>query len=85
MNMIRANIIFPKDLLLKVDKLVGPGKRSAFLAESVRKHLDQINFAKVARESVGILDIKDYPHFSTSGKVRAYIRSLRKSNDVRNK
>lgn len=83
MNMIRANIIFPKALLSEVDKLVGPGKRSAFLAESVRKHLDQIKFAKIARESVGLLDPKTYPHFSTSGKVKTYIRSLRKSNDSR--
>ena len=83
MNMIRANIIFPKDLLSEVDKLVGPGKRSAFLAESVRKHLSQINFAKVARESTGLLDPKVYPQFSTSGKVKTYIRSLRKSNDSR--
>lgn len=83
MNMIRANIIFPKDLLSEVDKLVGPGKRSAFLAASARKHLKQINFAKVARESVGILDPKAYPHFSTSEKVRSYVRSFRKDNDVR--
>lgn len=83
MNTVRTNITFPKDLLLEVDRLVGEGKRSAFLAESVRKHLDQINFAKVARESVGILDHKSYPYFSTSEKVRSYIRSFRKSNDVR--
>ncbi len=83
MNTVRTNITFPKDLLLAVDRLVGEGRRSAFLAESVRKHLDQINFAKVARESVGILGPKAYPHFSTSGKVRSYIRSFRKSNDLR--
>ncbi len=83
MNTVRTNITFPKDLLLEVDRLVGAGRRSAFLAESVRKHLDQINFAKVARESVGILDHKIYPHFSTSGKVRSYIRSFRKKNDLR--
>lgn len=83
MNTVRTNITFPKDLLLAVDRLVGEGKRSAFLAESVRKHLNQINFAKVARESVGILDSKAYPHFSTSKKVRSYIRSFRKSNDSR--
>lgn len=83
MNTVRTNITFPKDLLLAVDRLVGEGKRSAFLAESVRKHLNQINFAKVARESVGILDSKTYPHFSTSKKVRSYIRSFRKDNDLR--
>lgn len=83
MNTVRTNITFPKDLLLEVDRLVGEGRRSAFLAESARKHLDQINFAKVARESVGILDHKTYPHFSTSEKVRSYIRSFRKKNDSR--
>lgn len=83
MNTVRTNITFPKDLLLAVDRLVGEGRRSAFLAESVRKHLNQINFAKVARESVGILDSKTYPHFATSKKVRSYIRSFRKKNDSR--
>lgn len=83
MNTVRTNITFPKDLLLEVDRLVGEGKRSAFLAESVREYLARIKFAKIARESVGILDPKTYPHFSTSKKVRAYLRSFRKNNDLR--
>lgn len=83
MNTVRTNITFPKDLLLEVDKLVGEGRRSAFLAESARKYLAHLKFAKVARESFGILDHKTYPHFATSKKVRTYIRSFRKNNDVR--
>ncbi len=83
MNMVRANITFPKDLLLRVDKLVGEGKRSAFLAESVRDYLARLNLAKIAKESKGILDPKDYPQFSTSKKVTSYIRNLRKKNDIR--
>ena len=83
MNTVRTNITFPKDLLLEVDKTVGYGKRSAFLAESVRKYLAHLKFAKVARESFGVLGYKTYPQFATSKKVRTYIRSFRKSNDVR--
>ncbi len=83
MNTVRTNITFPKDLLLAVDRLVGEGKRSAFLAESVREHLSKIRFAEVAKDSVGIFNPKDYPHFSTSKKVRSYIRSYRNKNSTR--
>ncbi len=83
MNTVRANITFPKDLLLKVDLLVGEGRRSAFLAESVREHLSKIKFAEVAKGSAGIFNPKDYPHFSTPKKVRSYIRSYRNKNSAR--
>lgn len=83
MNTVRTNITFPKDLLLEVDKLVGEGKRSAFLAESVREHLSKIRFAEAAKTSAGIFNRKDYPHFSTPKKVRNYIRDYRKKNSNR--
>lgn len=83
MYTVRTNITFPKELLLEVDKIAGSGRRSAFLAESARKYLAHLKFAKVARKSFGILDHRTYPHFATSGKVRSYIRSFRKNNDTR--
>lgn len=83
MNTVRTNITFPKDLLLEVDRLVGEGRRSAFLAESVREHLSKIKFAEVVKDSAGIFDPKDYPHFSTPKKVRSYIRSYRNKNSNR--
>lgn len=83
MNTVRTNITFPKDLLLAVDRLVGEGRRSAFLAESVREHLAKIKFAEVAKDSAGIFDHKDYPHFATPKKVRSYIKSYRNKNSTR--
>ncbi len=83
MNTVRTNITFPKDLLLAVDRLVGEGRRSAFLAESVREHLAKINFAEVVKDSAGIFELKDYPHFSTSKKVRSYIKRYRSKNSTR--
>ena len=85
MDIVRTNITFPKELLLDVDKLVGKGKRSAFLAESVRDYLARLKFARIAKESKGILNLKDYPQFATSKKASSYIRNLRKENDIRNK
>lgn len=83
MNTVRTNITFPRDLLLEVDQLVGEGNRSAFLAESAREHLSKIKFAKAAKNSAGIFNLKDYPHFSTPGKVRKYIREYRSKNSTR--
>lgn len=83
MDIVRANITFPKTLLLEVDKLAGSRNRSAFLADSVRERLARLKFYKVAKDSVGIFNSNDYPDFSSSTKVKKYTRAFRKKNSVR--
>lgn len=38
---IRLNITIPKDLAMALNKLTGPRKRSRFIAEAIRKQIDQ--------------------------------------------
>ena len=83
MDIVRANITCPKTLLLEVDKLAGSRNRSAFLADSVRECLARLKFSKVAEDSIGILNPKDYPNFATPTKVKKYTRAFRKKNSVR--
>ena len=45
----RLNIIFPKKLLQEVDTLAGERRRSAFIADAIRKEIDLIHRAKTLR------------------------------------
>ena len=45
----RLNIILPKKLVHEVDTLAGARKRSAFIADAIRKHLELIHRAKTFR------------------------------------
>ena len=38
---IRLNITIPKDLSMALNKLTGPRKRSRFIAEAIRKQIEQ--------------------------------------------
>ena len=38
---IRLNITIPKDLVMALNKLTGPRKRSRFIAEAIRKQIEQ--------------------------------------------
>jgi metal-responsive CopG/Arc/MetJ family transcriptional regulator len=38
---IRLNITIPKDLIMALNKLTGPRKRSRFIAEAIRKQIEQ--------------------------------------------
>ena len=42
-----------------------------------------LKFSKVAEDSIGILNPKDYPNFATPTKVKKYTRAFRKKNSVR--
>ena len=77
----RTNIVLPNDLIIEIDKLAGARKRSKFLEEAARERIEAAKLEKAFEEARGIL--KDDPRFSSSVKVRKYIRDFRKKNSVR--
>jgi len=42
MTMVRLNITLPEELVLQIDKLAGPRKKSRFIAESLRLGIKRI-------------------------------------------
>jgi metal-responsive CopG/Arc/MetJ family transcriptional regulator len=42
MSMVRLNITLPEELVLQIDRLAGPRKKSRFIAESLRLGIKRI-------------------------------------------
>ena len=49
MNMVRMNITLPEDLARQLDKLVGPRKKSHFIAESLKERVKRIEEDKLQK------------------------------------
>jgi len=41
-NMVRLNITLPDDLARQVDEVAGPGRKSRFIAETLKRRLQEI-------------------------------------------
>ena len=77
----RANVMLPDDLVAEIDRIAGARKRSEFLVRAAREKIKAEKLDKAFLSARGIL--KNDPRFSTSAKVRKYIRDFRKNNSVR--
>ena len=42
MNTVRLNITLPRDLVHQLDKLIGPRKKSSFIAETLNQRIERI-------------------------------------------
>lgn len=42
MSMVRLNIVLPEEMVQQLEKLVGPRKKSHFIAEAVRQKIEEI-------------------------------------------
>src|SRR5436309_14542079 len=62
---------------------MGKRKRSRFIAATLEVRLRRERLGKTIREGAGILDPKNYPHWSTSEKVAEWIRDLRDTPSIR--
>ena len=49
MEMVRLNITLPEDLAIQLDELVGPRKKSRFIAEALRQRIKKIQEEKMQR------------------------------------
>ena len=79
----RAHIILPEDLLAEVDRVAGKRKRSHFVESAIREKLSREALSAALRESAGAIDLESYPEWKTPERVSAWVRSLRREDDVR--
>jgi metal-responsive CopG/Arc/MetJ family transcriptional regulator len=76
-KMVRAHVILPEDLVEAVDQLVGQRRRSEFVADALREKVRKERQTLALQKSAGILDLADYPQWSTPEKVSAWVRAQR--------
>jgi predicted transcriptional regulator len=74
---IRTHIVFPKELVEAVDRLVGPRKRSAFFVEAVEEKIDRERLGKALATTGGFLAEGTHPEWETPEQVSAWVHELR--------
>ena len=79
----RAHVVLPEELIDEVDRVAGKRKRSRFVEEAIREKLARDRLSVALRESAGILDLSEHPHWATPEKTSAWVRSLRAEAEER--
>jgi hypothetical protein len=74
---IRTHIVFPKELIEAVDRLVGPRKRSAFLVQAVEEKIDRERLGRALATTAGFLAEGTHPEWETPQQVSAWVHELR--------
>lgn len=75
----KTHLVFPRDLLETIDKLIGKRKRSQFVVEATKEKLDRERFSKILKETAGVWKDKNHLELKTKRDVDKYIRNLRGS------
>jgi predicted transcriptional regulator len=78
---VRAHIVISKELVEEVDRLVGPRRRSEFIAEAVAEKLAHERLLQAALKVGGSLANVDIPGWETPESTIEWVRALRKEND----
>ena len=76
MGMVRLNITLPEELVLQIDRLAGPRKKSSFIAESLKMWIKRIEEKKLqetleegykARKKESQSIAKEFEHIDIEG------------------
>jgi hypothetical protein len=60
-EMIRTHIVFPKELIEAVDRLVGPRKRGSFLVQAVEEKIGRERVGRALTTTAGFLAGETHP------------------------
>jgi metal-responsive CopG/Arc/MetJ family transcriptional regulator len=72
-----VNITLPRDLVERLDAVVGPRQRSAFVEEAINHRLRREEMRRAWESLAGTLNPADYPDWSTPEKVQQWVRDRR--------
>lgn len=81
-EMVRAHVVLSRELVEEVDRLVGPRKRSAFLAEATAENVRRERLGRALEQTAGFLDPDEYPEWRTPEDVSAWVRRQRALDDA---
>ena len=77
----RTHLIAPKELIEKVDRLVGPRRRSEFITEAVTEKLDRENRIRAVRQALTLPAVRDVPGWETPEAVSQWVRDIWADSD----
>ena len=79
----KTHLVFPRELLETIDKLIGKRKRSAFVVEATREKITRERFAQIMKKAAGCWTDENHPELKTKKDLERYVRNLRKSAERR--
>ena len=81
---IRTHVVFPKELVEEIDRLVGPRKRSVFLVQAVEEKIGRERLGRALATTAGFLAEGTHPEWETPEQVSAWVHELRSLDSVAN-
>lgn len=79
----RVHLVIPEELLIEIDALVGPRRRSEFLVDAAREKVERERLRKAAHEYAGALKDAHIPGWETPQAASAWVHALRVESDER--
>ena len=83
-EMVRTHVLLPRELVERVDEVVGPRRRSEFVAETLRKELDRrrlLATMEAVQEAARRTGGPDVPGWETPESAAAWVRAQRRVDD----
>ena len=77
----RAHVLLPQELVVEIDAVVGPRKRSAFLVETARAEIRRRTLLQFLESDEPVWKDKDHPEFAKGSA--AWVRKLRQEGQKR--
>ena len=82
-EMTRTHVVIPSELIAEVDKLVGPRRRSQFLADALRDKLRQLRQRAALEKVAGSLKDVDIPGWESPEAASQWVTKSRREDDKR--
>ena len=74
---VKAQIVFPEDLLLALDGVAGSRKRSEFVVDATREKLARVRFQEALKTAAGAWTAKDHPETRDRTSLDRWLRKAR--------
>lgn len=80
---VRTHVVLPKDFVATIDRLVGQGGRSQFLADAARRQIAYLELLEVARAAAGSAKGKPSPWGDTTESIATWVAESRGDDRAR--
>lgn len=77
---VRTHVILPKEILAKIDLLVGQRKRSRFLADAARHEIEHLEVLELARAAAGSAKGQPAPWGDTAESIAQWVHDDRQAS-----
>ncbi|MGH7203798.1 MAG: hypothetical protein ACREHC_05135 [Candidatus Levyibacteriota bacterium] len=77
----RAHIVIPDELIKKVDEVVGPRRRSAFMVEAIEAKLQRERVLKAVKATLHLPPPKAIPEWNTPESASQWVHDQRVEAD----